>query len=101
MLREARCQEALFHNLSEGSPDVKWQCRRALANLEASRLLVGLRRFGGASVVVAEPGVVADICRHADAANVGAQREVARALANLAAAAENHQLLKSEGGISL
>lgn len=101
MLREARCQEALFHNLAEGTPDVKWQCRRALANLEAARLLVGLRRFGGPSVVVCEAGVVADICRHADAANVGAQREVARALANLAASAENHPQLRSEGGIGL
>lgn len=101
ILREARCQEALFQHVASSSSDVKWQCRRALANLEASRLLVGLRRFGGGSVVVVEPGVIADICKHADAANVGAQREVARALANLAAAEENHELLKAEGGLSL
>ena len=77
-LRQARCQEALFANLESGSPDVTWQSKRGLANLEAARLLVGLRRFGGASVVVAEEGVVAEICQHADAANVGAQREVGR-----------------------
>ena len=100
-LRAARCQDALFVNLEGGSPDVKWQSKRALANLEAARLLVGLRRFGGSSVILAEPGMVTDICKHADAANVGAQREVGRALANLAAAEANHAILLSEGGLTL
>ena len=101
LLREARCQDALFANLESGSSDVKWQSKRALANLEAARLLVGLRRFGGDSVIIAEAGEVADICKHADAANVGAQREVGRALANLAAAEANHSKLISEGGLAL
>ena len=39
ILREARCQEALFQHVASSSSDVKWQCRRALSNLEASRLL--------------------------------------------------------------
>ena len=38
---------------------------------------------------------------HADAANVGAQREVGRALANLAACADNHVPLLREGGLAL
>ena len=102
-LREARCAEALFAiaSLENASPDVKWQSKRALANLEAARLLVGLRRFGGPQVVLAEVGVVEGICKHADAANVGAQREVGRALANLAAAEANHARLLSEGGLAL
>ena len=99
-LRAARCYKALVRNVEVGSADVKLQSRRALANLEAARLLVGLRRFGGREVVLAEPGVVTDICRHADAANVGSQREVARALANLAAAEENHAALVAEGGLA-
>jgi hypothetical protein len=44
-LREARCHDALFANLESSSPDVKWQSKRALANLEAARLLVGLRAY--------------------------------------------------------
>lgn len=102
-LREARCADALFAiaKLDSASPDVKWQSKRALANLEAARLLVGLRKYGGAQVILAEPGVVEDICKHADAANVGAQREVGRALANLAASEVNHAQLLSEGGLTL
>lgn len=52
-------------------------------------------------VTLAAPGEVAEVCRHADAANVGAQREVGRALANLAASSANHSLLLSEGGLAL
>ena len=46
-------------------------------------------------------GEIAALCKHADAANVGAQREVARALANIAAADGNHQPLLDEGALAL
>ena len=101
VLRAARSHAALFASVQSGSADVSWQCKRALANLEAARVLVGLRKYGGSSVVITRPGEIASICTHADAANVGAQREVGRALANLAAAAENHLRLIEEGGFTL
>lgn len=47
------------------------------------------------------PGEVGGLCKHADAANVGAQREVARALANIAAAEANHAALMEEGALAL
>ena len=100
-LRAARCHVALFACLDSGSEDVRWQCKRALANLEAARLLAGLRKYGGPTVIVVPAGEVAAICKHADVANVGSQREVARALANLAAAAPNHPRLLDEGGMAL
>lgn len=100
-LRAARCHVALFACLDSGSEDVRWQCKRALANLEAARLLAGLRKYGGSTVIVVPAGEVAAICKHADVANVGSQREVARALANLAAAAPNHPRLLDEGGMAL
>ena len=100
-LRQARCHDVLFKLFNGGTADVKWQAKRALANLEAARLLVRLRRFGGDQVTLVDPGEVAEICKHADAANVGAQREVGRALANLSAAAENHPQLMQEGAFAL
>ena len=47
------------------------------------------------------PAKSGDVCKHADAANVGAQREVARALANIAASAANHDKLMAEGAFAL
>ena len=47
-IREARAAEQLYSLYHSGSADVKWQAKRALANLEASRILIGLRRYGGA-----------------------------------------------------
>ena len=46
-------------------------------------------------------GEVGGLCTHADASNVGSQREVARALANIAAAEENHRALLAEGALAL
>lgn len=64
-------------------------------------MLVGLRKYGGDEVPMVEEGEVAGLCKHADAANVGAQREVARALANIAAAEPNHQPLIDGGALAL
>ncbi len=100
-LRTARCEDVLFRNFESGSADVRWQAKRAVANLEAARVLVSLRRYGGREVSVVDEGEVDAICAHADAANVGAQREVGRALANLAACADNHVPLLREGGLAL
>ena len=62
---------------------------------------MGLRRYGAEEVPQVGEGEVAALCKHADASNVGAQREVARALANLAAVEENHVALVAEGGLAL
>ena len=100
-IREARAAEQLYSLYHSGSADVKWQAKRALANLEASRILIGLRRYGGAEAPLVDAGEVGDVCKHADAANVGAQREVARALANIAASSANHDKLMAEGAFAL
>ena len=100
-IREARAAEQLYSLYHSGSADVKWQAKRALANLEASRILIGLRRYGGAEAPLVDAGEVGDVCKHADAANVGAQREVARALANIAASSANHAKLMAEGAFAL
>ena len=62
---------------------------------------MGLRRYGADVVPQVGEGEIAALCKHADAANVGAQREVARALANIAAADGNHQPLLDEGALAL
>ena len=62
---------------------------------------MGLRRYGAEEVPQVGEGEVAALCKHADASNVGAQREVARALANIAAADGNHQSLLDEGALAL
>ena len=62
---------------------------------------MGLRRYGAEVVPQVGEGEIAALCKHADAANVGAQREVARALANIAAADCNHQPLLDEGALAL
>ena len=64
-------------------------------------MLVGLRKYGGDEIPTVAPGEVAGLCKHADAANVGAQREVARALANVAASETNHAALMDEGALAL
>ena len=97
----SRATDQLFRLYRTGSTDVKWQAKRALSNLEASRALVGLRRYGAEVVPQVGEGEIAALCKHADAANVGAQREVARALANIAAADCNHQPLLDEGALAL
>jgi len=102
-IRNVRAEEVLCRLYEDVAvvAEVKRQLKRAISNIEGASALVKLRRYGGAEVVRLAEGEIAQICQHADPSNPGAQREVARALANLAASAQNHAPFMAEGAFVL